>query len=119
MANAQKRPINLLKGWPNASLLPTSLMKEAAAVALSDPQSSISGLSYAPDWGYEPLRSELAKWLSDFYGPRFAVQPAPPIVPERLCVSGGASQNLACVLQAYTDPIYTLVPSIYHSSNPR
>jgi DNA-binding transcriptional MocR family regulator len=28
---------------------------------------------------------------------------------ERICITGGASQNLACVLQVFTDPVYTRV----------
>lgn len=26
---------------------------------------------------------------------------------ERICITGGASQNLACILQVFTDPLYT------------
>ena len=28
---------------------------------------------------------------------------------ERICITGGASQNLACMLQVFTDPLYTRV----------
>lgn len=28
---------------------------------------------------------------------------------ERICVTGGASQNLACVLQVFSDPLFTRV----------
>ena len=41
----------------------------------------------------------MARWLSQHY--RVEAD------PERICVSGGASQSLACVLQSFTDPNYT------------
>ena len=28
-------------------------------------------------------------------------------MPERICISGGASQSLACVLEVYSDPVFT------------
>lgn len=43
----------------------------------------------------------MASWLSEFY------QPATPISDERIAVTGGASQNLANLLQVFTDPVYT------------
>ncbi|KAG6997620.1 PLP-dependent transferase [Physcia stellaris] len=93
--------INLLRGWPNPALLPAAQIKAAAASALSDPEVSTPGLLYGPDAGYEPLRQQLATWLTSFY------RPSQPIEPERICISGGASQNLACILQVFSDPVYT------------
>jgi len=93
--------INLLRGWPNPALLPHAQIKAAAAKALSDPNVFVPGLEYGPDAGYEPLREELAVWLTDFYKPERAID------PDRICITGGASQNLACILQVYSDPIYT------------
>ena len=93
--------INLLRGWPNPALLPVAQIKAAAASALSHPDVSAPGLLYGPDAGYEPLRQQLAKWLTVFY------QPSQPIAPQRLCITGGASQNLACILQVFSDPVYT------------
>lgn len=98
---SSKKPINLLRGWPNPSLLPTSSIAAAAQSALSDPSISVPGLSYGPDAGFQPLREEISSWLGDFYGG----EPD----PNRICVTGGASQNLACVLQVYTDPLKTKV----------
>jgi DNA-binding transcriptional MocR family regulator len=43
----------------------------------------------------------MASWLTDFY------RPTAPIADERIAVTGGASQNLACLLQSFTDPVYT------------
>ncbi|CZR63322.1 related to aminotransferase [Phialocephala subalpina] len=96
-----KKPINLLRGWPNPSLLPTPAILRAAQSALSDPSISTPGLLYGPDPGYQPLREEIAKWMSRFYG-------GEPDA-DRICISGGASQNLACVLQVFTDPLKTRV----------
>ena len=93
--------IDFLKGHPSKSLLPLTLVQAAANHALSDPKVCIPGLLYGPDWGYQPLREQLSSWLTSFY------QPQIPIEPARLCITGGASQNLACLLQVYTDPIYT------------
>ncbi|KAL2070447.1 hypothetical protein VTL71DRAFT_13473 [Oculimacula yallundae] len=96
-----KKQINLLRGWPNPALLPTQAILKAAQSALSDPSISTPGLLYGPDPGYQPLREEIAKWLGEFYGGEAD--------PDRICITGGASQNLACVLQVYTDPLKTKV----------
>lgn len=91
--------INLLRGWPSPHLLPADLLKAAANRALSDPEIFVPALQYAPDPGYQPLREELAAWLGRQYN---AVRD-----PDRICITGGASQSLACVLQSYTEPVYT------------
>ena len=93
--------INLLRGWPNPSLLPVQKIQLAAQSALADPSTAEAALSYAPDPGYQPLREQIALWLTRFYASDS------PISPERICISGGASQNLACILQVFSDPIYT------------
>lgn len=96
-----KAVIDLFKGWPNPSLLPAAQIKAASSQALSNPSISTPALSYGPDTGYEPLRESLASWLTDFY------RAPKPISSARICITGGASQNLACILQIYTDPLYT------------
>ena len=101
MASPPRVRIDLLKGWPFSGLLPPKRIKEASEVALSDPHIWTHGLAYGPDDGYYPLREELAKWLTSFY------EPKDPIETARICVTGGASQNLACLLQTFTDSIYT------------
>ena len=93
--------INLLKGWPNPALLPATQLKGASNLALSDADVSSAGLSYGPDAGYEPLRRNIAEWLSNFY------QSPRRIPAERICITGGASQNLACILQVFSDPLFT------------
>lgn len=94
-----QRPIDLFKGWPNPHLLPPHQINEAASHILSNPDNK-DVLFYGPDEGYGPLLHEIAKWLSTFYATQ-------PIQPARLCITGGASQNLACILQTFTDPVYT------------
>lgn len=96
----KSRHIDLLKGWPHPSLLPPHQLDKASAHILSNP-SNTDVLFYGPDEGYQPLREEIAKWLNDFY------KPCQTVTAERICISGGASQNLACILQTFTDPIYT------------
>lgn len=98
MVGRSEPPINLLRGWPNPSLLPADLLKHAASAALSNPQIAQDALEYGPDAGYEPARIAIAKWLQEAYGSS---------APERLCITGGASQNLGCLLNVYTDPAYT------------
>lgn len=106
--------INLLKGWPSPSLLPPEALKAAASTVLSDPSIAVPTLQYGPDEGYQPLREEIARWLTSFYKPEDAIK------PDRICITGGASQNLACILQTFTDPVYTrnvwmVAPSYYLS----
>jgi DNA-binding transcriptional MocR family regulator len=98
-ASSNMATINLLRGWPSPSLLPIAQVKTAAQIALDDPNTAVSALLYGPNPGYQPLREEIAKWLSNFYGSTNE--------PQRLCITGGASQNLACILQVFTDPLYT------------
>jgi DNA-binding transcriptional MocR family regulator len=101
MSKSQKSFINLLKGWPSPNLAPIAAIRAATEKALADPEVFIPGLNYGPDLGYGPLRESIARWLSSFY------DPAQVIGSQRICISGGASQNLARVLQGFTDPRYT------------
>lgn len=93
--------IDLFRGWPNPALLPVDCLAESAATVLSTPALYEPGLQYGPDEGYAPLRQHIAAWLSSFYA-----APGSPS-PGRICITGGASQNLAAVLQVYTDAAYT------------
>lgn len=94
-----KKLINLLRGWPSPSVLPVEALKAATARVLSDPAVFVPGLQYAPDPGFYPLREALAAWLSRFYG---GVSE-----PERICITGGASQSIANILASFTDPFVT------------
>ena len=101
MTLRRKALINLLKGWPSPSLLPPEVLKAAAGIVLSDLSTAVDSLQYGPDEGYHPLRGEIARWLTSFYQPKDAIK------SDRICITGGASQNLACILQTFTDPLYT------------
>ncbi|GAB1316745.1 Valine--pyruvate aminotransferase [Madurella fahalii] len=96
-----KKLINLLRGWPSPRLLPIVQLRAAANRALSDPAISIPALQYAPDPGYQPLREELARWLTRQY------QSSRDISADEIAITGGASQSIACILQSFTDPAYT------------
>ncbi|KAM0214690.1 hypothetical protein ACHAQD_008791 [Fusarium lateritium] len=105
-----KHQINLIRGWPNPSLLPVDLISAAAQRSLADPEIYVPALQYGADAGYQPLREALATWLSEHYSVERD--------PDRICISGGASQNVACILQSFTDPnvtqaVWCISPS-YH-----
>lgn len=108
--------INLIKGHPNPNLLPVEQIKIASINALSqsDVFTADSGLEYGPDAGYLPLRNRVAEWLTEFYCPSESI----PF--DRICITGGASQNLACILQVFSDPVYTrnvwlVCPTYFHA----
>ncbi|KAF7168475.1 hypothetical protein CNMCM5623_001506 [Aspergillus felis] len=107
-----EEPIDLFKGWPNPALLPTTALAQASATVLSTPSIRTPALLYGPDDGYLPLRKTVAEWLTHFYEPR------DPVCFDRICITGGASQNLACIFQVFTDPSYTrhvwMVAPAYH-----
>ncbi|KAF1811434.1 PLP-dependent transferase, partial [Eremomyces bilateralis CBS 781.70] len=90
-------------------------------------------LCYGPDEGDVEVRHEVAKWLTDFYGGVYqpdhppatggsAATAEPPVdvsssippnpdasIPsDRILITGGASQSLANILAAFTDPTITL-----------
>ncbi|PYH45641.1 aminotransferase-like domain-containing protein [Aspergillus saccharolyticus JOP 1030-1] len=104
--------INLSRGWPNPALLPTAALATASATVLASPPIWQPALQYGPDEGFQPLREHVAHWLTEFY------QPRSPISADRICITGGASQNLACILQVFSDPLYTrnvwMVAPTYH-----
>lgn len=105
-------PVDLFTGWPNPALLPAPDLLRSATTVLTDPSIAHPALLYGPDEGYEPLRIHIAEWLGAFY------RPHGPITPRRICITGGASQSLACILHVFTDPLYTrnvfMVDPIYH-----
>ena len=99
--SVSKRSVDLQTGWPNPKLLPPAQLEAGAHTVLSDPDLTRESLKYGPDEGYPPLREAIAGWLTRFYEPKEAIS------YDRICITGGASQNIACVLQTFTDPIYT------------
>jgi DNA-binding transcriptional MocR family regulator len=98
-----RKQIDLFKGWPNEKLLPPRLLNNAANHTLSrtDPDHVTEILEYGEDEGYRPLRNSIAEWLTRFYRPKESIG------YERICITGGASQNLGNTLATFTDPIYT------------
>ncbi|EFW99246.1 aminotransferase, class i/classii [Grosmannia clavigera kw1407] len=103
-ATAEKPLINFLRGWPHASLLAADRLRMAASHVLAAPELMADSLLYGPDPGYEPLREQLAVYLSAAFGAHGA-----PADPKRICITGGASQNVANVLLSFTDPVFTAV----------
>src|SRR6187402_1715347 len=94
--------INLQLGWPSPRLFPAEKLATATTACLSDPEIVKSALVYGPDLGYTPLRESIAQWLSSFYLP-----PSGAILSDRIAITGGASQNLASILQVFSDPHIT------------
>lgn len=87
--------------WPNVSLLPTQLIDRATHIVLKNPSIAYPAMGYGPDAGDPKLRKNVASWLTQFH------EPTNPVTVERICITGGASQNLACLLQTFTDALYT------------
>ncbi|CAJ2512239.1 Uu.00g052540.m01.CDS01 [Anthostomella pinea] len=105
-----RKSINLLRGWPSTSLLPAEGLRAASQTALSDPAVFDLGLQYGPDHGYQPLREELGRWLGRFYHPHIRDDGEGGnggVDADRIAITGGASQSIACILQSFTDPSYT------------
>lgn len=96
-------PINLTRGWPAKDLLPANVISQAAQKVLAEATIANPGLLYGPDEGHEPLRTVVADWNTRFYS-----QDGREISKENIAITGGASQNLGCLLQVATDPVYTL-----------
>ncbi|XEU99842.1 hypothetical protein FSHL1_005129 [Fusarium sambucinum] len=97
--SSSENGIDLLRGCPTPSLLPADLLASACQRVLSNPNDHETILNYGQTVGYQPLREALATWLSEHYQVNRD--------PDRLCITGGASQSLACILQSFTDPSYT------------
>ncbi|KAJ0420975.1 pyridoxal phosphate-dependent transferase [Aspergillus carlsbadensis] len=110
MSPTTSTPINLSSGFPSPSLFPLQQLNHATNTVLSTPSIWHEGMIYGPDEGHFPVRANIAQWLSRFYYPDESI-PTPgsasKIDPERICITGGASQNLACILQVFTDPVFT------------
>lgn len=99
LEDPDKFPINLLRGWPAPDILPINHLQRAHNELLTNPEVYVPALQYGPDPGPGELRAELSRWLASMYGT------APD--PSRISISGGASQNLARILQTFTEPSYT------------
>lgn len=91
--------VNLQLGWPSPRLFAASGLLDGATQVLTSDSETAAALIYGPHVGHPPLRKSVADWLSGVYGTA--------IDHERICISNGASGNLANVLQKFTDPLYT------------
>ncbi|KUL85744.1 hypothetical protein ZTR_08471 [Talaromyces verruculosus] len=105
--------INLQRGWPSPRLLPAKALLAAAEGVLSNPFRATDAMLYGPNIGDPALRKGVAEWLSRLYCLRSLPSTNPeasepePITPERICITNGASGNLAAILSGFTDPVYT------------
>ena len=103
--------IDLRKGSPAAKLLPVDILNASFHAVIQDRSLHSKALDYGPNAGDPRVREVIAAWLCRRYS-----NPHPSIA--RVSVTGGASQNLACILQCYTSPAYThsvyLVAPTYH-----
>lgn len=127
--------INLQRGWPSPRLLPSLALHAAATATLLDSDRATESMLYGPSKGDPALRKGVAEWLSQLYISRPPVDsPATtngtsdnetelnltPISPERIAITNGASQNLASILEAFSDPSYTrriwmVEPTYFHA----
>ncbi|MCJ1251470.1 hypothetical protein MMC30_008703 [Trapelia coarctata] len=101
-----KSLINLFRGWPHPSLLTPNLIQSCTKRLLSNESNSSIALYYGPEEGDVRLRSEIARWLAGFYGGSYGPADEQGAV-DRILISGGASQSLANILTAFTDPVLT------------
>ncbi|KAK5464752.1 Valine--pyruvate aminotransferase [Exophiala xenobiotica] len=94
--------IDLFRGWPAESLLPTAILQETSREVLADTARATEALLHGPASGETSLKEALATYLSQFYS-------SPWTKPSGLTVTvtAGASAGLANILQVYTDPGYT------------
>jgi DNA-binding transcriptional MocR family regulator len=95
--------INLQLGWPTHSLFHTAHLLNGASTVLTSQKKAAASLVYGPDPGYGPLRESVAKWLSSIYTLNGAID------SNRICITNGASTNLANVLAKFTEPGYTKI----------
>lgn len=102
---AVQQPVDLFKGHPNHKLHPTEALKSASVAVLDNPDICRPALNYGPDEGFLPLRLTIAEWLSRHYQP--TAEQNQQITPDRITITGGASQNLAIILSVFTDPNVT------------
>jgi DNA-binding transcriptional MocR family regulator len=86
-------------GQPSPSLLPLSIMQQAAAHRLS--QNDLSLLAYGAEQGDGYFRLALAQFLSEGYGL--------PVEADQLFVTAGASQGLDLICTLFSQPGDTIL----------
>lgn len=92
--------VNLLKGYPDHDLLPTSEIAQATQEVTGE------WLRYGDEWGAVPVRTAIAQYLTEGYG--FAVN------PDHLLLTSGVSHGLAIVAETLTRQQY---PSSQHGKH--
>ncbi|KAI0538125.1 hypothetical protein GGR58DRAFT_501590 [Xylaria digitata] len=109
MGNEDKKErINLLRGWPSTSLLPAATPRAASQTALPGPSIWGRGLESAVDPRYQLLRGlNAGSSMEDKSSKDWNARKDDDEVG-RINTMGGASQSLACLLQAFTDLAGTL-----------
>jgi DNA-binding transcriptional MocR family regulator len=103
--------IDLRKGSPAPELLPVEILTTAFNTIMRDRSVSSRCLDYGPGAGNDHVRKTIAGWLCRRYS---LSNPD----SERIAVTAGASPNISCVLQCYTNlestqAIYLVAPT-YH-----
>ena len=103
--------INLCKGSPAPELLPVDVLNTSFNTIMRHQTTSTRCLDYGPGAGDTQVRKIVAGWLCRRYSNLYPDG-------ERIAVTGGASQNISCILQCYTSVEYTqsiyLVAPTYH-----
>ena len=103
--------IDLRKGSPALELLPVDILTTSFNTIMRDQTALARCLDYGPGAGDDHVRRTIAEWLCCRYS---------TLCPDgdRIAVTGGASQNISCILQCYTSVEYTqsiyLVAPTYH-----
>ncbi|KAA8913934.1 pyridoxal phosphate-dependent transferase [Sphaerosporella brunnea] len=92
--------IDLQKSCQSPRLLPAASIAYACRSVLTDPFAYADSLLPGPPLGSTALRTAITDWLAAFYGEE-------AIKVEDICITGGASQGLAAILQKFSDPVYT------------
>ncbi|KAJ5887947.1 aminotransferase [Penicillium taxi] len=93
--------INFKRGWPTPRIIPAQALNAAAAKVFGQ-EGIENDLEYGPGHGIQPLRENIANWLSQAYIPA-----AGKINEDRILVTNGASNGLAMLLQKIADPVFT------------
>lgn len=91
--------INLQRGWPSPSLFAASDLLDGANEVLTSKSETAAALIYGPHVGHPPLRESVGQWLSNVY--------STTTTKDRICITSGASANLANVAMKFLDPLYT------------
>ncbi|KAG5926643.1 hypothetical protein E4U42_003080 [Claviceps africana] len=104
MASPADKPIDFSLGCPSPSLFPSYHLLQGASSIVYSAEKCPDTLVYGPDAGYAPLRARIAAWLRHVYSPD---EDSGAVSAERICITSGASANLANILTKFTEPGYT------------